>query len=673
MSDRLFHKPGLVYFWFLNDECREEKIDRFVEAFADAGVAAVCLHPRPGLLLPYGGDDFFEFIGHTVEKCVQRGLEVWLYDEDPYPSGSCGGWITAERPEYLARAIERFAPEEQDVQKDLFCFPTGRLLWCGLLREADGQTIELTERVGIVRREWKLLDPCDSSWYYPNTPLYSCPRSGAVNPEFALRLGEMPEGYSPVAFVARPVVGEGYSPWGQLADPLNPRATEESINRTHERYRQAVGDKFGREVRAIFTDEPKYFGGHPWTPGMFEGFEEQFGYDLRGRLWQLFADSTDEQCILTRLHYRQWCGERFERVWLEPVGRWCRENKLALVGHISPEDDPLQQADCVTNLFPLFKHFAIPGIDLIIPAVGDHEHPIINIGPISAVSAAQQQDKPGVLSETLGASGLDLTVTQAKKILQWQLMMGVSTHVVHGAFNSVEDMRLYDAPPDFGPDSSRWEGMQQLAGQLAEFQPVVRDSRQVAPVAVVWPIRSFSAMGGTGYSHECPLRDELLELIRLCLDRQVGVQLADEANLWQNKPQDGELRIGKARYSHLVVPSSLVLHERTVGALRVAAENGLEVLVAGSPPKWQQTEKSLEQMNWDVCPVREAGQVVQRLPRLVEIAPDGLDIRCTAWEKEGRRTYLMLSLRKESCTLSVNGRDMTFAPNELYATEQPGR
>ena len=91
---------------------------------------------------------------------------------------------------------------------------------------------------------------------------------------------------------------------------------------------------------------------------MFAAFREQFGYDLPPRLWQLFAPTTDPQSMLTRLNYRQWCGERFRSAWAEPVGRWCREHRLALVGHISPEDDPVEQVQCVSNLFPLFRHFA---------------------------------------------------------------------------------------------------------------------------------------------------------------------------------------------------------------------------------------------------------------------------------------------------------------------------
>ena len=58
---------------------------------------------------------------------------------------------------------------------------------------------------------------------------------------------------------------------------------------------------------------------------------------------------------------------------------------MAQVGHISPEDDPVQQSSSVGDLFPLFPYFSVPGFDLIIPAVGDHNHPLITLGVLSAV------------------------------------------------------------------------------------------------------------------------------------------------------------------------------------------------------------------------------------------------------------------------------------------------
>ena len=97
-ANALFHKTGLVWFWVLNDDCTDAVMDKMLAAFVKSGAAAVCLHPRCGLTVPYGGTDWFDLIRRTTEKCAKAGLQVWLYDEDPYPSGAAGGRVFFERP-----------------------------------------------------------------------------------------------------------------------------------------------------------------------------------------------------------------------------------------------------------------------------------------------------------------------------------------------------------------------------------------------------------------------------------------------------------------------------------------------------------------------------------------------------------------------------------------------
>jgi len=129
-----FPPRGLSWFWFPNDACEEAHVERLIAEFARAGCGAVCLHPRPGLLLPYGGGGWFAFIRRTARKCADAGLAVWLYDEDPYPSGNAGGRIILDHPEYEALRIEQFDAPPGLKPGELFCFPTGRLLWAGLAR-----------------------------------------------------------------------------------------------------------------------------------------------------------------------------------------------------------------------------------------------------------------------------------------------------------------------------------------------------------------------------------------------------------------------------------------------------------------------------------------------------------------------------------------------------------
>lgn len=671
-ESRLFHKPGLIYFWALNDACEDAKMDAMIDAFAQGSVSAVCLHPRSGLLKPYGGDAWFAMIKRTVDRCAAKNLDVWLYDEDPFPSGNAGGWITMEHPEYRAMEICRCEPKAAAERKDLYCFPGGKLLWCGLVNETTGQTTDLTKQVGLVRRRWIRLDPWDSRFYYPATPLYSCPRAWTCDPEYAVEVGRIPAESKLLAFVANAVGGGKDDQWGAEPDRLNPEVTQLFIRKTHERYAAVVGDRFGKEIRAIFSDEPKYSSAHPWTAELFPAFQRQFGYALPPRLWQLFSKTTDEQSMLTRLHYYQWCGQRLRSAWFEPVSRWCRSHHLAMVGHVSPEDDPVQQVQCVGDLFPIFSHFTVPGFDLIIPAVGDRKNPLINIGPLSATSASQQLDRPGVLNEALACGGLNFTAEEAGRILRWECLMGVTTPVVHCAYNSVEGLRLIDAPPDFGPKSSRWTKMVQLGHELAELQQVVRDAEQVAPVAVLWPIRSFAAMPTAVFTDDSPLRNELVRFIQLSLDHQVGLHLLDEAELWQARIEGGRLRLGKANYSHVVLVGCAIVHADTAAKLRKAAQAGVAVLRVGEGPLRQQTPAAVERLDLDGCIDGEARDVVRRLPRLINLEPDGTDIRCSTWQRGAKRERLVMNLRNTNATVTIDQNRLVLAPGEIRRlTEEP--
>jgi hypothetical protein len=626
------------------------------------------------MLKPYGGDDWFEFMERTVRCCAESGLDVWLYDEDPYPSGGAGGWVTRLRPDLRAQVIGRHEAKPVPECPNLHVFPAkGPLLWCGLVNETTGKTRDLTRRVGVVRRKWLELNPWDSRYYYPATPLFSCPRSWTYETEYAVTCEDVPDGFALLAFVAEDLPCSQDEPWGELPDLLNPESARLFLKLTHERYLATIGHHFGKTVRAVFTDEPKYFGTFPWTRGMLDGFRRQFGYDLAPRLWHLFSQSCEPRAMLTRLHYRQWCGERFVSAWLRPVAAWCCGHRLALVGHISPEDDPVQQATTVTNLFPCFRHFAIPGIDLIMPAVGDQRHPLLNVGVVSAVSAAQQLRKPGVLSETLGCSGLDSTVEEAARILRWQMMMGVTTHVVHCAYNSVEGLRLIEAPPDYGPASTRWQGMIELGHELADVQRHIRGTTQVAPVAILWPVRTFAALPVAEFTADSPLRDELVDLLRRCLDRQVGTHFLDEADLWRARVARGEVRLGLARYTHLLIPSCVVLHRRTLTALRRLDKAGVKVILAGQAPKWAESDSSLTTARMRWCEPVGVSEAVAGLPRLAELEGDTTDVRCTAWKRGRECIHLLMNLSLSERSLSWDGQPLRLGPGELRVVKPESR
>jgi hypothetical protein len=141
--------------------------------------------------------------------------------------------------------------------------------------------------------------------------------------------------------------------------------------------------------------------------------------------------------------------------------------------------------------------------------------------------------------------------------------------------------------------------------------------------------------------------------------------MIDEADLWRAKLDGSQLSLGKATYSQVLVPACTVLHQRTVQTLRAAAEKGVAVLRAGEPPRWQQTEAGLEPLDFAWCKALPPAEAAGTLPRLAQVTPDGVDIRCTEWERDGRRTRLVISLRSQDAQVSIEGQSVTLQPRTI--------
>ncbi len=667
---RLFHRPGLIYLWALNADGNRQRLSVMIDRFAIDGVAGVILHPRHGLEVPYGGDDWFDLVEWIVSRCRQRGVAVWLYDEDPFPSGAAGGRLVAEHPEFAATEIahHRYTIDagSDDTPEGVFRFPAGRLLWCGVVDPSTGTTHDLTARVGMLRERWVTKPQWDSRYYYPDTPRYECPRAWTTGEVFGVRVPSLGPGEQLVAFTAQSMTPGVDGHWTRMPDTLNPLATRRFIELTHDRYRGRLASHFGQAIEAMFTDEPGIFALRPWTPGLFEVFEQDLGYDLRPRLWRLFDDSDDPLTRKTRVDYRLWCGRRFHDAWLQPVAQWCESNGLPLVGHMSPEDDPVQQVSRLGNLMPMLETLHIPGIDLIVPAAGDSNHPLLNIGVIAARSVAEQQNRQGVLSESLAASGEAPDARTARRVLTWQTMMGVTTAVVHAAFESMHGHRAIDAPPDFGPGGPAWDAMADLGVELKAVQSIVAESRQVAPVAILWPIRSFAAEPFHGYLDHDERRRRLARLVGLCLDLQIGIHLLDEPRLWSARWRDNRCHVGPCAYEYLLAPASTLWHKKTIIQLTEAQRRGVGVMGFDEAPGMIDTDEGLQpfEPNWPTeAATRES---LADLPRLLSVAGDAADLRVTAWRREQKIIRLAMNLRQDPIEFDWIDKPIQIAPDELW-------
>ena len=202
----------------------------------------------------YLSPEYFAFFRKFVQEAKQRNMRVWIVDDAGYPSGFAGGKFTSEKPELRMQALE--VAEKIPVAGGTVVhreLPAATVSAAAV--DQDGKAISLP------------LNGNTLDWTAPSgtwTVLL-------VDHEFRTSPTRSDTNTQRVKDTSQ-----------SLEDYLDPAATEQYLRFTHEQYKQAVGDEFGKTILGFRGDEPDYsISGLPWTPKFFARFREIKGYDVQ--------------------------------------------------------------------------------------------------------------------------------------------------------------------------------------------------------------------------------------------------------------------------------------------------------------------------------------------------------------------------------------------------------
>ncbi len=277
-----------------------------------------------------------------------------------------------------------------------------------------------------------------------------------------------------------------------MIDYLRPEPTRRFIELTHEAYAQRYGGLFGKQIPAIFYDEPSTMAPSPfpWTFGFETVFRERRGYDLVAKLPALLDDGYPDAGAI-RASYWQTVSERFNECFFEQIGQWCRAHGLAMTGHCYEEN-----IACYTNapqLMEQLRRATWPGYD----ALGTRARPAATK---TAVSVAHLEDREEIICESLGlAGGWNCTLDTLRGGYNQIACLGATTFIPHAFFQTVENPRV-ECPPSYFFQNPYWKYYDRLSGLTSRLSLFNRLGRHVAPVLVYYPIESLwmDSTGGKG-------------------------------------------------------------------------------------------------------------------------------------------------------------------------------
>lgn len=551
-----------IPFYFLNDTFNENEIRIQLDVMKEKGVNAFFLHVRDGITdETYGTAAFFGRIKFIVEESVKRGLKVWLYDEDSFPSGNAGGQIAIERPELQAYSLKvvKLKPEEivNGVAKKVLGKVRG-LFGYALTRDGDKEVSrKITDCFGVVRRYWYRRD-MDKTYYCDMQGKLFFPhvRAGTSYSEimFEANVGDATEVY---AAYLEPVRTDGH--YGLQADCLNRRTTEEFIARTHEKYAEYVGKYFGTAIPGVFMDEPSAGGLLPYTDEVTEKFSAAFGYDATEHYYKLSPEYTGDGKKFRR-EYIETITRLFIDNFISPITEWCETHGLIATGHFYGEEDPLSGSLCAQSVYRQTKLMGMPGFDVIGRYVGDREHCALIIGAKIVVSSAVQNGKDRAIAECFALNPFNFGYDGLRKTGDWLFACGINAlaphafHYGYGAYQRTDAGKSFffqDALFDEYLEFARYSG--RVCGLLSEFKQK-NDTLVVLPSCgfaeeVPFPMRNDGVFPS---ERAKAMQNRLYAAARYLTENQIGWDVTDVKGINEASIVDGKVAIGDCKYGKVI-------------------------------------------------------------------------------------------------------------------------
>ena len=560
LSMELFQNPTAEYraapFWAWNAKLDKEQLLRQIEHFKTMGFGGFHMHVRTGLATKYLSDEFMDMIQACCDKAQQENMLAWLYDEDRWSSGPAGGLVTQNK-QFRRKRLMLFPEDQHWNTPKAQALETGESYLLGVydvVLDAEGfldRYRRISQDENAVGQKW-----------------------------FAY------------------CVNEKESPWinyQTYIDAMDPEAVARFIEITHERYKEVIGDRFGKSVPAIFTDEPnanhersmfaptpEYLGRivFTWTRFFEETYQKTYGEDILDKIPELAWKKKDGTDSLTKYRFFDFVAEEFSKNYTGQIGAWCERNGLLLIGHMLREPELGYQAITCGEVMRNYGKMGIPGMDMLCD-----EHEFTTAKQVQSV--VHQYCKAGMLSELYGVTNWDFDFRGHKMQGDWQAALGVTVRTPHLAWLSMKGEAKRDFPASISYQSPWYQEYSYIEDHYARLNTVLTRGAPIVKIGVIHPIESYWISAGPASQTSGQVRsleNNFQNITEWLIKNHLDFDFICESTIPELTREGSPRSIGQMTYDAIVVPGCLSLRSTTLRYLDHFRSNGGKVIFMGSCP-----------------------------------------------------------------------------------------
>lgn len=555
-------KCGIQPFWFWNGDMDKEEILYQIRQMKEQGITGFIIHPRQGMKLPYMSETYFERLDIALDEAQKLDMEVWLYDEYPYPSGITAGQVTLTHPEYQCKMLHKTEYSAAGGESVFLTLPWGQVL-SAMAYPVQEETVQWQEGMDI--SEYVGTAYGEEIFQFSGLTKYNHKRFFTGKQERRL-LWEAPKGQWKI-YVFMEVVMTGFKYFDTFIDTLNPEAVKCFLYTTHERYKERLKGRLGTTIKGIFTDEITAFPPErPWSPLLPDMIQKKTGINILEYLPVLFGIPMDD--MTDRVLYAYWntCTEAFIEAYDKQVYDWCKKNHIRYIG-----EKPIMRSGQL-------QYMHVPGIDAGHQKVG--EVPSLTPGKYRAngkilSSSAHLYDRDGALCEAFHSIGWGMTLQDMKWTFDWLTAVGVDWFVIHAFYYTTNGLRKHDAPPSAFYQMPWWQHMKQLSIYAKKLNEMNRTLKRcvnillVDPVTTVWTAKD---------SEKEKWQEHFSVLQRVLLEQRFDYYVIDpqllEKGTVEKREGETNLAIHGEYFSCIILPSMTNLEDRCFDKIREFAEQG---------------------------------------------------------------------------------------------------
>ena len=443
------YRPQPLYFW--NDTVKAEVVAEQMKQLRDHdGYGGFSILGFSKNFKPeYLSDAYFDLYGKTLATAKKLKLSLCLYDEYGFPSGGAGAknadGVTRFKNKFPDKTIKRLDKFEEFVTGPSVVYrpiPAGKIMAVVGMDTVTFERYDLTNQVYANRLKW-----------------------------------HVPAGTFKIMYFT---LVEDSDP---LVDYLDPAAVKDFVSMTHQAYFACFHASFGKTLVRSFFDEPTMYRakGRMWTAKFNDEFRDRYSYYpylLYPALWYNIGPDTEaDRNLLFGLR-----TELYALGFTKVLSDWSVGHMLQATGH-QDQEEVVNPVSVSGDLMKVFKYLDIPGIDKI-----GGNRPAERFYKIVS-SAANNWDKPYVMSETFGAMG-NLSIDTMYAIAMDQYAKGVNMLLPHAVWYNDKNVTFKPELSYRNPLYS--EGLPAFNKYLSRLNVVLQaPARHVADVAVLYPINTL--------------------------------------------------------------------------------------------------------------------------------------------------------------------------------------